>query len=60
MIDIHLKEIGLSLRKAPCHCKYNMYIVVIAILMNQYKLLVNLFCIILSVRLSLEVEFCFR
>ena len=60
MIVIHLKENGLSLRKAPWHCKYSIYTVAIAILMDPNKVLVNLFCIILSTKFSFEVEFCFR
>ena len=36
------------------------YTVAIAIIMDPNKVLVNLFCIILSIRFSLEVEFCFR
>ena len=51
---------GLSPRKAPWHCKYSIYTVAIAILMDPNKVLVNLFCIIISNRFSLEVEFCFR
>ena len=34
--------------------------VAIAILMDPNKVLVIFFCIILSIRFSLEVEFCFR
>ena len=60
MIVIHLKENGLSPRKAHWHCMYSIYTVAIAILMDPNKELVNLFCIILSIRFSLEVEFCFR
>ena len=60
MIVIHLKENGLSPRKAPRHYKYSIYTVAIAILMEPNKVLVNLFCIILSIRFSLEVELCFR
>ena len=60
MIVIHLKENALSHRKALWHRKYNIYTVAIAILVDPNKALVNLFCIILSIRFSLEVEFCFR
>ena len=48
---------GLSPRKAHWHCMYSIYTVAIAILMDSNKELVNLFCIILSIRFSLEVEF---
>ena len=44
MIVIHLKENGLSPRKAPWHYKYSIYTVAIAILMDPNKVLVNLFC----------------
>ena len=57
MIVMHLKENGLSPRKAHWHCMYSIYTVAIAILMGPNKELVNLFCIILSIRFSLEVEF---
>ena len=57
MIVIHLKENGLSPRKAPWHYKYSIHTVAIAILMDPNKVLVNLLCIILSIRFSLEVEF---
>ena len=57
MIVIHLKENGLSPRKAPWHYKYSIYTVAIAILMDPNKVLYNLFCIILSIRFSLEVDF---
>ena len=50
----------LSPRKAPWHYKYRVYTVAIAILMDPNKILVNLLCIILSIRFSLEVEFFFR
>ena len=55
MIVMLLKEKGLSPRKAPWHCKYNINIVAISILMNQNKVLVNLLCITLSIRFRLEV-----
>ena len=51
---------GLSPRKAPWHYKYSIYTVAMAIIMDPNKVLVDLFCIILSIRSSLEVEFCFR
>ena len=36
---------------------YSIYTVAIAILMDPNKVLVNLFCIILSIRFKLEVDF---
>ena len=57
MIVIHLKENGFSPRKATWHYKYSIYTVAIAILMDPNKVLVNLFCIILSIKFSLQVEF---
>ena len=59
--DSHIFEKnGLSPRKPPWHCKHSIYTVAIAILMDPNKVLVNLFCIFISIRFSLEVEFCFR
>ena len=53
---MYLKEIGLSPRKALWHCKYNMYIISIAKLIDQGKY-VNLFALFylldLVVRLNL-------
>ena len=59
MIVIHLKENGLSPKTLPGIVS-TAYTVAIAILMDPNKVLGNLFCIILSIRFSLEVEFCFR
>ena len=59
MIVIDLKENGLSPKKLPGIVSIA-YTVAIVILMDQNKVLVNLFCIVLSIRFSLEVEFCFR
>ena len=59
MIVIYLKENGLSPKKLPGIVSIA-YTVAISILMDPNKVLVNLFCIILSIRFSLEVEFCFR
>ena len=59
MIVIHLKENGLSPKKNPGIVSIA-YTVAMAILIDPNKVLLNLFCIILSIRFSLEVEFCFR
>ena len=59
MIVIHLKEKGLSPKKLPGIDSIT-YTVAIAISMDPNEVFVNLFCIILSIRFSLEVEFCFR
>ena len=48
---------GLSPRKAPWHCKYNIYIVAIAILMDQNKVL--LICIALFYQLDLVLKLIF-
>ena len=57
MIVTHLKENGLSPGKAHWHCKYSIYTVVIAIYLDPKKVLVNLFCIILSIRSVLKFNF---
>ena len=59
MIVLHLKEMVYHLEKLPGIVSIA-YTVAIVILMDPDEVLVNLFCIILSIRFSLEVEFCFR
>ena len=52
---IHFRGQGLSLRTTFLRCKD--YIVAVAKRMDSHKLLEILFCIYLSIRLSINVEF---
>ena len=57
MIVIHLKENGLSPRKASWHCMYSIYTVAIALLMDQNKVLVSLFPQFYQLDLVLKLNF---